>query len=79
MKDFIELKSKQQIKIGDTLVIIGKSHSDSQVCEAEDIVSCDGENEEVIIDKENNKYFIVDVYLEGKSWAEDVFIVVNKQ
>jgi len=77
-RDFVELKSKEQIKLGDTLVVIGKSHSDSQVCKAEDIVCC-GENEEIIICKERNRYFIVDMYLAGSSWAEDVFIVTTNQ
>lgn len=77
MRDFIKLKSKEQIRLGDTLIVIGKSRSDSQVCEVEDIVECNS-NEEVIIDEEHNKYFITDMYLKGESWADDVFIVVDK-
>jgi len=74
MKDFIELKSKDQIKLGDDLVIVGKSPSDSQVVRVKDILDVDGK-EEIILDQELNRYFITDMYLKGQSWAEDVFII----
>ena len=74
MKYFIELKSKDQIKLGDDLVIVGKSPSDSQVISVKDILDVDGK-EEIILDQELNRYFITDMYLKGQSWAEDVFII----
>ncbi|PHS21835.1 MAG: hypothetical protein COA84_15000 [Robiginitomaculum sp.] len=63
--------------IGDELVIIGKSLSDSQVCEVYDILDVN-DKEEIIINNDENKYFITEMYLDGKSWAEDVFIVDRK-
>ena len=74
VKDFVELKEKEQLKLGDELVIIGKGHSDSQVCKVHDIIECGGK-EEIIISDEENRYFITDMYLKGESWADDIFIV----
>jgi len=74
MRDFIELKAKGQIMIGDDLVIIGKSPSDSQVVNVKDILEV-GDTEEIIIDHELNRYFITDMYLKGESWADDIFII----
>jgi len=78
MKKFIELEAEGQIMIGDDLVIIGKSPSDSQVVKVEGILEAGDEvggTEEIIIDRELNRYFITDMYLKGESWADDVFII----
>lgn len=73
-KDFVRLKEEGQVCIGDELVIIGKSKSDSQVCTVEDCFLTGGK-EEVIINTDENRYFITEMYLNGESWAEDIFII----
>ena len=77
VKSFIDLMGEGQLMIGDELLIIGKSDSDSQVCKVEDILD-GGDNEEIIINTRKNRYFITNMYLSGKSWAEDIFIIERK-
>ena len=73
-KKFTELMAEGQLIHGDTLLIIGKSHSDSQVVKVEDIIESN-DREEIIIDEEKNRYFITHMYLDGSSWADDIFII----
>lgn len=78
VKCFTKLTEEGQLVLGDELVIIGKSHSDSQVCKVYDLLDVDGK-EEVIISPASNKYFITDMYLNDQSWADDVFIITRHQ
>jgi len=63
-----------QIKKGDKLKIVGKSTSDDQCVTAKEILTIDG-NEEVIINKKLNRYFITKLLISGKSWAKQVCLV----
>ncbi len=62
-----------QLKIGDKIVIVGKSTSDDQKITVKDVISVNGK-EEIIINKKLNKYFITHMLLSGNSWAKQVQI-----
>lgn len=72
----IELKSINDISIGDTLIIERKSDNQIITCKAELIVDS-GHGIEVITDIEKNTYFNTDMYKQGKSWAKEVKIIKN--
>lgn len=69
-----KLELKDEVKYRDLLFIIGKSKGDTQAVYVDDVLSVDGK-EEIIIDSEFNKYFITDMYLDGDSWAKEIYIV----
>lgn len=77
-KVFTKLMAEGQLMIGDQLVIFGKSGSDSQVINVENIIEVNG-REEVIINKERNRYFITHLYLIDSSWASEIFIITHNQ
>ncbi len=62
-----------QLKKGDKITIVGKSTSDDQNTTVKDVIEVDG-NEEIIINKRQNKYFITHMLLSGDSWAKQVQI-----
>ena len=72
--DLVVVTEEGQIKIGDKLKIIGKSTRDDQYAIAEDVITIDG-NEEIIIDKDENRYFITKLLVKGTSWAKQVCLV----
>lgn len=60
-----------QLKVGDEITIIGKSTKDDQKTTVKEIIEANG-NEEVIINKKYNKYFITKMLVSGESWAKQV-------
>ncbi len=58
-----------QIKVGDEITIIGKSTKDDQKTTVKEVIKVDG-NEEVIINKKHNKYFITKMLVSGESRAK---------
>jgi hypothetical protein len=62
-----------QLKVGDKIVIVGKSTSDDQKTTVKDVIEVNGK-EEIIINKRQNKYFITHMLLSGDSWAKQVQI-----
>lgn len=73
----IIVTGENQLEVGDEITIIGKSTSDDQRTTVKEIIKVDG-NEEVIINKRQNKYFITSMLLRGESWALQVQIT-NRQ
>jgi len=69
----IIVTGENQLEVGDEITIIGKSTSDDQRTTVKEIIKVDG-NEEVIINKRQNKYFITSMLLRGESWALQVQI-----
>jgi len=64
-----------QIKKGNVILIDdGYSVQPHKACEVK-ISEQDGE--EVIISKRRNKFFNVEMYLDGHSWVKDVRVVVK--
>jgi len=60
-----------QLKVGDKIAIIGKSDRDTQEITVKDVLTIDG-NEEIIINRKKNYYFITKLLVEGRSWAKEV-------
>ncbi len=60
-----------QLKKGDKITIIGRSISDDQNTTIKEVIDVDG-NEEIIINKKRNRYFITNMLLSGDSWAKQV-------
>ncbi|EIU6870660.1 hypothetical protein L5169_004797 [Vibrio parahaemolyticus] len=60
-----------QLKVGDKIIIQGKSERDSQFAKVKDVLNVDG-REEIIINRKKNRYFITDMLIEGGSWAKFV-------
>ena len=63
-----------QVQKGDTLQIVGKNTLDDQITMVKEVITVCG-NEEVIINKRKNYYFITKLLAEGKSWAKQVQII----
>lgn len=63
--------SEGQLKKGDKIHIVGKSESDSQNISVKEVLDVDG-REEILINISRNRYFITEMLLDGKSWANQV-------
>ena len=70
-----DVKTINDIKQGDTLIITG-SIMDNESVKVEAVKVTPNNGTEIIIDKEANRYFNLGMYLEGKSWVEEVKIVI---
>jgi hypothetical protein len=70
-----EVKTLNDIKKGDRLIITGDSLVNEPVTVAEVKIS-DTDGIEVIFDKRKNRYFNLGMYLTGKSWVKEVKIIV---
>ena len=68
------VSSEGQLKAGDEIIIIGKSISDDQKTTVKEVIKVNG-NEEIIINKKRNKYFITNMLVSGQSWAKQVQII----
>jgi len=53
-------------------VIICHFNGERQIYIAEEVLNPGTEQEEIIVNKEENKYFITSMALDGTSWAKDV-------
>jgi hypothetical protein len=62
-----------QIKKGDKLHIIGKNTLNDQHAIVKDVITIGG-NEEVILDKKSNRYFITKLVVTAESWVKQVCI-----
>ena len=63
-----------QLKKGDKIQIVGKSMMDDQRTTVKEVIHIDG-NEEIIIDKRRNRYFITKMLITGESWAKQVCLL----
>jgi len=63
-----------QISKGDTLQIVGKNTRDDQITTVKEVITVSG-NEEVILNKKKNYYFITKLVVDGTSWAKQVQIL----
>ena len=75
--NFIKVTKEGQIKEGDSLRIYSSRFEKFFNCTAKLVIKCNG-NEEVIIDRKNNKYFITKCVLENSGgfgrWVHDIWI-----
>lgn len=72
-KKWTKVIKEGQIKKGQKLKIIGKSSRDTQYCIAEDVLNIDGQ-EEVVINRKLNRYFITRLAINNCSWAKEVWV-----
>ncbi|MFW8589866.1 hypothetical protein ACOI22_03590 [Glaciecola sp. 2405UD65-10] len=70
----IKITGFGQLSIGDRIKIIGKSERDSyKSVTVKDVLNKGRVNEEVIINKRFNHYFITNMLINGGSWAVEAF------
>jgi hypothetical protein len=69
-----DVKTITDIKQGDTLIVTGDTLNNEPVKAQEVKISADGT--EVIIDKKQNRFFNLGMYLTGKSWVKKVKVVI---
>jgi len=62
------------IKQGDTLIITGDNLKNEPV-KAQIVKVTEQDGTEIIIDKKQNRFFNLGMYLSGKSWVKEVKIV----
>lgn len=72
--ELIKVKTTKDIKEGDTLIITGDILK-NEPFKVEMIKISDQDGTEIIIDKKQNRYFNLDMYLKGESWVKEVKIV----
>ena len=60
-----------QIKKGDTLIITGDIYK-VEPFKAEIVKVSENDGTEIIINKKENKFFNLGMYLKGKSWVKEV-------
>lgn len=70
----IIVSAEGQLKAGDEIIIIGKSTSDDQKTTVKEVIKVNG-NEEIILNKKQNKYFITNMLISGQSWAKQVQVI----
>lgn len=70
-----DVKTIDDIKSGDTLIITGDTLVNECIKSVTVKVSR-SDGTEVIIDKKQNRYFNLGMYLEGKSWVKELKILV---
>lgn len=63
-----------QIKVGDTLVV-ENSRGVKFIAQARVICREGTDKEEICFTKKSNKYFIMELYLDGKSWVKNISIL----
>lgn len=68
--------SLHDIKQGDNLIITGDVFHNTPM-KAQMVKVSENDGTEIIIDKKNNKYFNLGMYLEGKSWVKEVKIITD--
>lgn len=67
------LTAQGQLKKGDEIIIVGKSPKNDQRATVKLVFDNEG-SEEIIIDRERNRYFITSMVVSGESWAQQVLI-----
>jgi len=70
-----DVKTITDIKQGDILLITGDTLKNAPV-NAQIVKVTDQDGTEIIIDKKQNRFFNLGMFLEGKSWVKELKIVV---
>lgn len=63
------------IKQGDTLIVTGDTLK-NEALKAQIVKVSPSDGTEIIIDRKNNRYFNLGMYLKGESWVKQVKVVV---
>jgi Icc-related predicted phosphoesterase len=69
-----DVKTLTDIKQGDTLIITGDTLKNEAV-KAQIVKVSEHDGTEIIIDKKNNRFFNLGMYLKGESWVKECKIV----
>lgn len=73
------LTNLNQIKLGTRLKLIGVSPKDSYgSVSVKRIIKCDNRTRswnEILINRRKNYYFDFELYLEGKSWVKEAYVL----
>lgn len=70
-----QVKTITDIKQGDTLIVTGDILKNEPV-KAQIVKVTPNDGTEIIFDKKMNRFFNLEMYLEGKSWVKDVRVVI---
>lgn len=70
-----EVKTITDIKQGDTLIVTGDTLKNESV-KAQIVKVTPNDGTEIIIDKKQNRFFNLGMYLEGKSWVKELKVVI---
>lgn len=70
-----EVKTITDIKQGDTLILTGDTLKNEPV-KAQIVKVTPNDGTEIIIDKKQNRFFNLGMYLEGKSWVKELKVVI---
>lgn len=77
------LEAISEVEEGSRLKIVGKCEKDNyDDVTVKRIIHCENSKrvwDEILLCKKNNYFFNVDMYLRGASWAQDVYILENKE
>lgn len=76
MIEFIPVTGVGQIKKGE-LLAIQKTNGVKFVAVAKKIINAGKPTEEIVINLSGNDYFIMEMFLEGKSWVKHVIRLPN--
>lgn len=71
-----EVKTITDIKQGDTLIVTGDTLKNEPV-KAQIVKVTPNDGTEIIIDKKQNRFFNLGMYLEGKSWVKELKVVIS--
>jgi len=64
-----------QIKKGDRVFVEAKDDKLTETAIVDLVIDEGSSGEEILLHRDNNIYFIMSMYLDGSSWAKNVFIV----
>jgi hypothetical protein len=70
----IKVEKLTDIKEGDTICITG-NYLINELFKVKKVKVSKTDGTEVIFDMKNNRFFNVQMYLDGKSWVKDVVII----
>jgi len=65
-----------QINNGDTLVL-EKQNGVKFVATAREVLNPNTNNEEILLTKRSNDYFIMGLFLEGRSWVKNACVLID--
>jgi hypothetical protein len=72
----IKLTSAHQLERGIKLRIVGRSERDSYgSVSVKKLIEMSTGDLEVLINRKRNRYFSLSLYLNGKSWAKEVYVL----
>ncbi len=72
--ELVEVKTLTNIQVGDTIVITGHPLKNKAV-EVLEVKVTEQDGTEIIYNRQQNYYFNLGMYLDGRSWVKDIKIL----